>query len=89
MTEWGSTPTVVAPRGVGQLRQGMGNGEEFVIFEEWIRCLLSRSPQAPLHFFAHSACSRMPMRLMLMLNCRRRHVTFATQVGPNGSGRTS
>ena len=41
MTEWGSTPTVVAPRGVGQLRQGMKNGEEFVSYEVWIRSLLS------------------------------------------------
>ena len=41
MTEWGFTPTVVAPRGVGQLRQGMKNGEEYVIYEVWIRSLLS------------------------------------------------
>ena len=41
MTEWGSTPTVVAPRGAGQLRQGMKNGEEYVIYGVWIRSLLS------------------------------------------------
>ena len=67
-TEWGSTPTAVNLGGVGQLRQGMKNGEEYVIFEEWIHSLLSRIPEVPSNFYDPSIFITNPMRLVMMLN---------------------